>query len=161
MTVFFGDGTSQTSAAGASKLVQTVTANSKTSYSFTSQTYADTDITVNITPPSSSNKVLVSCTLASQCYATNSTSLGVKLLRGSTAIWHNHEYHWHSVNAAINLSYSSFFQFLDTPSTTSQITYKLQGARYRVSNGTQQAHFNYIPSNTTHGCIIVAQEITP
>ena len=44
MTVFFGDGTSQTSAAGASKLVQTVTANSKTSYSFTSQTYANTDV---------------------------------------------------------------------------------------------------------------------
>jgi len=160
MTVFFGDGTSQTSAAGASKLVQTVTANSKTQYSFTSQTYADTNITVNITPTSSSNKVLVSCTLASQCYATNSTSLGIRLMRDSTSIWNNNEYHWHSVNAAINLSYSSFFQFLDTPSTTSQITYKIQGARYRVSNGTQQAYLNYIPSNSSHGCIIIAQEVT-
>lgn len=141
-------------------IIQTVTASSKTTYSFTSSSYTDTDIQVNITPSSASSKVLVSCTLVSMCYATNSTSLGIQLVRDSTAVWNANEYHWHSVNAAVAITYSSFFQFLDTPNTTSQTLYKIQGARYRTSNGTQQAKLNQIPSNTSHGCIIVAQEVT-
>ena len=77
-------------------------------------------------------------------------------------IWQSSNYAAENLGTTeIKLSYSSLFQFLDTQNTKSQITYKLQGARYRVSNGTQQAYFNYIPSNSSHGCIIIAQEMTP
>ena len=134
MTLYFGDGTSQASAASAAGLVQTVQQSSTTNYYFTSTTYADTNLSKTITPTSSSNKVLVKVALCSQAYATNSTSLGIRLLRGSTVIYTNNEYHWHNVNAAINLFYNSYFEFLDSPGTTSGVNYKIQGARYRVSN---------------------------
>ena len=137
MTVFFGDGTSQTSAAGASKLVQTVTANSKTQYSFTSSSYVDTDVTVNITPTSSSNKVLISCTLATQCYATNSTSLGVRLLRGSTVI---HDPVGDSTGPFEQAGYfrngfNWIFNYLDSPNTTSAVTYKTMARIYNSGTG--------------------------
>ena len=156
MTLYFGDGTSQASAASAAGLVQTVQQSSTTNYYFTSTTYADTNLSKTITPTSSSNKVLVKVALCSQAYATNSTSLGIRLLRGSTVIYTNNEYHWHNVNAAINLFYNSYFEFLDSPGTTSGVTYKIQGARYRVSNGTQQAQINPISNQVS---FITLQEI--
>ena len=156
MTLYFGDGTSQASAAGASKLVQTVQQSSTTNYFFTSSTYADTNLSKTITPTSSSNKVLIRCSLCTQAYATNSTSLGIRLLRGSTVIYTNNEYHWHSVNAAVNLFYQSYLEFLDSPGTTSGTTYKIQGARYRTSNGTQQAQINPVSGQTS---FITLQEI--
>ena len=157
MTVFFGDGTSQTSAAGASKLVQTKQTSSSTSYSFSSSSYSDTNLSESITPTSSSNRILVRCALCTRAYATNSTSLGIRLLRGSTNIYTNNEYHWHAVNAAINLFYQSYFEFLDSPNTTSAVTYKIQGARYRTSNGTQIATFNPVSGQTSY---MILQEIT-
>ena len=158
MTLYFGDGTSQASAAGAAGLVQTVQQSSTTNYYFTSSSYIDTNLSKAITPTSSSNKILVKCALCTQAYATNSTSLGVRLLRGSTVIYTNNEYHWHSVNGPVNLFYQTYFEFLDTPNTTSAITYKIQGARYRTSNGTQQAQINPVSGQTS---FITLQEINP
>ena len=153
------DGTvdADTLAAGAGgKILQAVTASTTTQVETTSTTYADTNLSKTITPTSSSNKVLVKVALCSQAYATNSTSLGIRLLRGSTVMYTNNEYHWHNVKAAINLFYNSYFEFLDSPGTTSGVTYKIQGARYRVSNGTQQAQINPISNQVS---FITLQEI--
>ena len=158
MTIHFGDNTSQTTAAQPAGVVQTVQNWSQTNYYFTSSTYADTNISKAITPTSSNNKILVKCALCTQAYATNSTSLGIRLLRGSSVIYGNNEYHWHSVNAAINLFYQSYFEFLDDPQTTSAVTYKIQGARYRTSNGTQQAQINPVSNQFS---FITLQEINP
>lgn len=158
MTIHFGDSTSQTTAASPAGVVQTVSASTQTNYYFTSSTYADTNLSASITPTSSSNKILVKFGLCTQAYATNSTSLGLRILRGSSVIYTNDEYHWHSVNAAINLFYQSYMEYLDAPSTTSSTTYKLQGARYRVSNGTQQAQINPLSYQTS---FIILQEVNP
>ena len=158
MTIHFGDSTSQTTAASPAGVVQTVQQSSTTNYFFTSSTYADTNLSKAITPTSSSNKILVKCALCTQAYATNSTSLGIRLLRGSSVIYVNNEYHWHSVNAAINLFYQSYFEFLDSPNTTSSVTYKIQGARYRTSNGTQQAQINPVSGHVSY---ITLQEVNP
>tara|TARA_R100000773_G_C4189363_1_gene95853 strand:+ start:40 stop:516 length:477 start_codon:yes stop_codon:yes gene_type:complete len=156
MTIFFGDGTNQTSAAGASKLLQTVQSSTTTQYDFSSSSYSNTDLDAAITPSSSSNKILVKCALCTRAYATNSTSLGVRLLRGSTNVYTNNEYHWHAVNAAINLFYQSYFEFLDSPNTTSSTTYTIAGARYRTSNGTQLASINPVSGQTS---FIILQEV--
>ena len=156
MTLYFGDGTSEASAASAAGLVQTKKASTTTNYYFTSSSYSDTNLSESITPTSSSNKILVKVALCSQAYATNSTSLGIRLLRGSTNIYTNNEYHWHNVNAAINLFYNSYFEFLDDPQTTSAITYKIQGARYRTSNGTQQGQINPVSGQTS---FMILQEV--
>ena len=152
------DGSGAFSFGANGKLLQTVSASTQTQYSFSSDTYSDTDLAATITPSSTSNKILVMVTLASSAYATNSTSLGVQLKRGSTVVWFNNEYHWHLVNAAVNIHRNSFFAYLDSPSTTSATTYTIAGARYRTSNGTQQAKINPDSGQTSY---IIVQEVTP
>ena len=152
------DGSGAFSFGANGKLLQTVSASTQTQYSFSSDTYSDTDLAATITPSSTSNKILVMVTLASSAYATNSTSLGVQLKRGSTVVWFNNEYHWHAVNAAINIHRNSFFAYLDSPNTTSATTYTITGARYRNSNGTQQAKINPNSGQTSY---IIVQEVTP
>ena len=152
------DGSGAFSFGANGKLLQTVSASTQTQYSFSSDTYSDTDLAATITPSSTSSKILVMVTLASSAYATNSTSLGVQLKRGSTVVWFNNEYHWHLVNAAVNIHRNSFFAYLDSPSTTSATTYTIAGARYRTSNGTQQAKINPDSGQTSY---IIVQEVTP
>ena len=152
------DGSGAFSFGANGKLLQTISASTQTQYSFSSDTYSDTDLAATITPSSTSSKILVMVTLASSAYATNSTSLGVQLKRGSTVVWFNNEYHWHLVNAAVNIHRNSFFAYLDSPSTTSATTYTIAGARYRTSNGTQQAKINPDSGQTSY---IIVQEVTP
>ena len=68
-------------AAGGGKVLQVVYANTATSASSTSTTYADTGLTATITPTASTSKILV---FFSQAYnVLNSTSrLGINLYRG-------------------------------------------------------------------------------
>ena len=139
-------------------IIQTVRISTQTQYDFSSSTYTDTDVTASITPSSTSSKILVKCALCTRAYATNSTSLGIQLKRGSSVIYSNNEYHWHSVNAAINLYYQSYFEYLDSPSTTSSTTYTVAGARYRTSNGTQRAGINAVGG---HASFMILQEVTP
>ena len=109
-----------------------------TEQSITTTTYTDV-MSVNITPTSTSSKVLVIVHL--QCNKENNHSGLAKVLRDSTAIggglgggsydsnvWFTfreaNQYHIQSCTG----------QFLDSPSTTSQITYKVQVATTGSSN---------------------------
>jgi len=128
----------------AGHVVQVVEGSTSTNTQMNSATFADTSLSVSITPKSSSSKILV---LIQQTYATNNNGttemgVGLKLFRGSTEI------------AAINdqaramaqlqtsdgssqqMSGTAFLQKLDSPATTSAITYKTQGATYAASNTT-------------------------
>ena len=108
---------------------------------FTSTAYAYTDITgmsVSITPSSASNKILINFVLQVGGSANNYASF--RLLRDSTHIgvptgsavdtnWRlgtlgalSHENSYQLVNTGIT--------FLDSPNTTSAITYKLQQSAY-------------------------------
>ena len=108
---------------------------------FTSTAYAYTDITgmsVSITPSSASNKILINFVLQVGGSANNYASF--RLLRDSTHIgvptgsavdtnWRlgtlgalSHENSYQLVNTGIT--------FLDSPNTTSAITYKLQTSAY-------------------------------
>lgn len=91
-----------------------------------SATYADTGLTVSITPSATSSKVLVFATLNGCEKRTTDTSLGVKLLRGATQISKSSSGYTGSVvrnnHGAVTL------MTLDSPSTTSSTTYKVQYA---------------------------------
>ena len=112
--------------------VKTETASSNTA------TFADlSGLSVSITPASSSNKILVSCAL--HVSSQQNSFQGFKVLRDSTAIglgtaatgnMSNVSFATMAVNtgsAAYGLR-SANFEFLDSPNSTSAITYKIQWA---------------------------------
>jgi len=100
----------------------------------TSSSYADiTEMTASITPSSTSNKVFVSVQLANCSKFSGDTQLDLKLLRDSSAI---------SLVGGLNdgsstaqTSLGGIINFLDSPSSTSSLTYKVQLSN-RDGNGT-------------------------
>lgn len=100
-----------------------------------------TDFQTNITPSSSSNKILIKGSLCVGQYYWQTRG---RILRDSTAIglgetagnrtpvtWNNNTYDGSSNTQYVMNSIS--FEFLDSPSTTSQITYSLDLGGYNTS----------------------------
>jgi len=103
-----------------------------------SQSYTDiTGMTISITPKFNTSKILLQCNLqfggALNLYAP------VRLLRGSTHIGQSTVYSGGQTNATFSLNvtdnsgtashykiFSTVYQILDSPATTSTVTYKLQ-----------------------------------
>ena len=108
------------------------------SFHTTSQSYTDiTGMTVSITPKFNTSKILLQCNIqfggALNLYAP------VRLLRGSTHIGQSTVYSGGQTNATFSLNlgdgsgtanhykvFSTVYQILDSPATTSAVTYKLQ-----------------------------------
>lgn len=97
-------------------------------------TWTDTGITVDITPSATSNKILVRACIAWS--ATDSTPMLFRLARNGTVIGSG------SSSAILALGQDSFvrssifvatFEYQDSPSSTSALTYKVQG--YTPSGG--------------------------
>lgn len=117
-------------------VLQVVEATNNTQATTTSTSYADTGLTANITPSSTSNKVLVIIsailsTNSDQALANLSDIGGLKLVRNSTDILDP------VGGKAIGIVVGSGFPILntviplsklDSPSSTSAVTYKLQYA---------------------------------
>jgi hypothetical protein len=120
-------------AGGGGKVLQVVFGSSTTTKSSASTTYADTDITASITPSSASSKILVMVVHACAGKNADATNgmLQVKLMRNSTEISNSGD-----VFGNNNVSHPNFSELtmveLDSPATTSAITYKTQ---YRSTNG--------------------------
>jgi hypothetical protein len=116
---------------GAFRILQVVTASHATLVASSSTTMADTGLTVNITPSSTSSKVLV---FAVGTGATTASGQGIsyRIMRGATEI-----------RKANNIIYDGYlgtqgnwtFLYLDSPATTSVTTYKIQFA-LGVGSGT-------------------------
>ena len=122
------------------KILQVVHGFSTTAFSTSSDTMADIGLSAAITPSSSSNKVLVFGNIGGiETSATNNYGSG-RLLRDSTSIIADIDrgvgYTADSGRAGTN---SSFF-ILDSPSTTSSITYKVQFRRHSGGTITTQTN---------------------
>tara|TARA_R100000005_G_C4967027_1_gene181443 strand:- start:813 stop:1307 length:495 start_codon:yes stop_codon:yes gene_type:complete len=96
---------------------------SGTLFQTTSSTYVDV-FSGTITPTSSSNKILVSLALNPYAGNTNTLWMNGQILRGSTQVWYSRNLFFRSGSAF--KSVQSAIQFLDSPATTSAVTYKLQ-----------------------------------
>ena len=103
-------------------VLQVVTASTGTEVSTTSSSFSDSGLTATITPTSTSNKVLIIFTV--QRFINISGGYGdLKLVRDSTDL---QTYGFsHYSGGATNMS-SPSYQHLDSPSTTSATTYKIQ-----------------------------------
>lgn len=111
------------------KMTQTI--NSGSQYSTGSGTYVDvTGYNCSITPTSTSSKILVTINPIFLLNNGSGTSqrVALKLLRDSTSLLDQNDFCSHQVgNAEADyLGIAGYFQYLDSPSSTSSITYKVQ-----------------------------------
>ncbi len=117
-------------------MLQVVQTTYSTEATSTSTTYADSGLTLNITPSSASSKIL-----ALVSFAQGSTRAGayaatrIRLMRGATEIiemgggTHKQAYYFESNTVTYILLRDMFaFDYLDSPATTSATTYKVQFA---------------------------------
>ena len=157
---------------GGGKVLQVVQATKTNTFSSTSTSYVDiTDYNVAITPSSSSNKVLIQGFLSVSGNVWNTAGAWFQLVRGGTNILTSsgssingtfafaHEAG--SENASTKGISPCHFSFLDSPSTTSATTYKVQGKTASGTNG--QFVINYSLQqgvNYTATSSIIAMEIS-
>jgi hypothetical protein len=130
--------------ASGGKVLQVVQGTTSTYTAITSSTFTDTNLSASITPSATSSKILVFINQAVGMFKnTNADVEGtMRLVRGSTEIFAPGTRFF---NIKVN-NYAEFFypslHYLDSPSSTSSLTYKTQ---FRLLNTTNDAtaYLNY------------------
>ena len=121
----------------AGSVLQVVQATTATAVSQTATAFADTGLTAAITPSSTSNKIFIIVNQAVRLQrSTYFASGSLKLLRGSTFLHPSAEgtaKHYPSMETpqgtgAVNFYNYMNLNYLDSPSSTSELTYKTQQA---------------------------------
>ena len=116
-------------------VLQVVQGNSTTFTSSSSSTYSDLGLSANITPSSTSSKILVLVNLIGVGKNTNNTKVSAKLVRGATDIdVFSTESAQNTFTSQLDIG-SLNATVLDSPATTSSTTYKIQVAS--TANSTQ------------------------
>ena len=148
------------------KVLQVVSTAKTDTFSTSNTSFTDvTGLSVSITPSSSSNKILILSKIPLACsggYYTN-----MQLLRDSTSIFigdsagnrtRSTSYIFDQTYAGVIGTFDCNITFLDSPSTTSSITYKIQikthtagGSAFlnRSSTDTDSASYGRVPSSIT------------
>ena len=126
-------------------VLQVVQATTGTQVVSSTNTLADTGVTGSITPSSTSSKILVTVSQMGLDKRTNDTYMELKTLRGTSVI--------HSANTQLlytansnNNSGSCTWSYLDSPSTTSAVTYKTQ---FRSVSNTAQVSVQWSGATST------------
>ncbi len=114
-------------------ILQVVSAVNSTFVTTTSSSFVDTGLTLNITPSATSSKILIiiSASIGNTSGGANTSAV---IVRDSTEI---ETFSRVAFNSSNHSDVQNSFVFLDTPSTTSATTYKLQ---YKTDGG--NARFN-------------------
>jgi hypothetical protein len=127
------------------KIIQVVHVNSTDHLNSTATSYTDLPgVTASITPTSSSNKVLIQCNISISKYD-NHSFIG-RIVRDGSAITgagglkesgHNNQADgvWWNIRTGNYHSLPGSAAFLDSPATTSSVTYKAQGYTTASANG--------------------------
>jgi len=119
--------------AGGGKVLQVVQATYSTSTTIASTTYTDTGLSASITPSSASSKILVLVNQAAyaQRGASNTAAVGMRILRNSTDVFTllSPQAIFLAVGGSseVYIGGVTAMTYLDSPATTSSITYKTQG----------------------------------
>lgn len=110
------------------RILQVVQATYSTLTTTSSSTFADTGLTATITPSSSANKILVTVAHNGCGKYINNTYMFLRLLRGSTTIADIERTAGATGSTAQVYWGTSGITYLDSPATTSAVTYKTQFA---------------------------------
>jgi len=131
-------------------VIQTVEAQAQSSNTTPSTSFADVNGTsISITPSSTSSKILLMWNCGGMSNGSNN-SIRFKVFRNSTEVRYIPRYgyasgNWNPVPIAI--------QYLDSPATTSSVTYKLQAATEADSD------FRINDEPSTNSMVVIAMEI--
>jgi hypothetical protein len=110
--------------------------------STTSGSYSDTGLSVTITPRFSTSKILVIVNQAGCTKRNTDTTLQLRLVRDSTVLhWFETSGGW-TGNTGINSFGTVSTMRLDSPNTTSAITYKTQMAAFSANGGEVATQFS-------------------
>ena len=113
------DGLPSGASGGIIQMVQSIKTDT---FATTSTSFVDVGLSASITPTSSSNKVLVRAVVCAGNGQSGSDNK-IRVLRGSTVITTNNVF---VRNASISETETYVIEILDSPSTTSATTYKVQ-----------------------------------
>ena len=133
---------------GGGGVVQVVQASTDTQVSLTATTYTDLGLSATITPRFSTSKILMMVSLQAFGSHTADFYVGIRYVRDSTTIFtpvanSTGSYEFGTNTDSGTRSWYSRInppQILDSPNTTSAVTYKPQARMY--SGGTMNFHYN-------------------
>ena len=126
------------------KVLQVVQGTTSTETSVTSLTFVDIGLSASITPTSTSSKILIMCSVQTRVFiATTGNGAALQIVRDSTAIFSpgspgNYEYGYNNRAAYSSTSEESYrvpLMYLDSPSSTSSLTYKIQAKQRQALTG--------------------------
>ena len=123
-------------------IIQVVQATTSTAVTVSTTTFTDTTLTASITPTSSTNKVLIMITQEFvNLRSSTSVGMGIRLLRDTTVIWTpvasgTGPFMWYNSTGtgSHELDGTATISYLDSPATTSSVTYKTQGRPHSSAN---------------------------
>jgi hypothetical protein len=133
-------GVTWAAAAGGGKVLQVVQAVYTTATTITTTAYADTGLTLAITPSSATSKVLVMISQGALVDRASSSCLNkLQILRGATMIQESDRAGGISVGggSTTQISLNEVLIYLDSPATTSATTYKTQGGVVSATSSSQ------------------------
>jgi hypothetical protein len=114
------------------KVLQVLQSTTSTAQSISSGTHVDlTGLSVSITPATTASKFLIMYSV--QFYTPHDSGINVRILRNSTTIVNTGsttEFYYAGSASGGNLRARTCYQYLDAPSTTSAITYKLTASKH-------------------------------
>ena len=134
------DGAPTNGGGGIIQMVMTSSINSGSQFSTGSGTFVDvTGYNCTITPKFSTSKILITSNpiMLLNNGSGNAQKVALKLLRGSTSIFEQEDFATYQVGSgqADYLGMALYHQHLDSPATTSPVTYKIQ-IRQHAGGGT-------------------------
>ena len=101
-----------------------------------------TGVTVNITPTATSSKILIMANLAGRL--ANDRGYGMRFLRGGTSVYETIQSYSVYAQSGGEMYTFAHFEYIDSPSSTSQLTYKVQ---IKTNSGTSMTWNNATNSN--------------
>jgi hypothetical protein len=140
-------------APGGGKVLQVIHGTTSTPVTSSTDTFVDSNLTATITPSSASNKVLVFVTQAGVAVSTGDRGVALRLLRDATVLQSN-TYALEVASGGVRTGTEFSIAYLDTPATTSALTYKTQ-----VASQTNAASINAQRNNGNSN--IVLMEVAP
>ena len=135
--------TSTTNIFPSGAVIQTVYANNTTTTAFTTTDYVDSGLTATITPSSTSNKILIIANIGGVHKDTTSGGgLTLALVRTTTVVI---VFSFAQGYQEVGVMYfgANGCSYLDSPSSTSAITYKVQGKLFNASGTTDINNGSY------------------
>jgi hypothetical protein len=148
------DGSVLTNLPGGGKILQVVQEKLATNQSSTATSYVNA-FSANITPSSTSSKILVSVNAAVGTWSITRPKGGLRILNGSTVLQgiSDEGFHIHSITGGGEYSFNWDGCILDSPGSTSQQTYNFEmksgsGQTVRIWGGTTSTSWYYSTTMT-------------